>query len=142
MPVLTHSTRRFFNCHIFLAFAAIILWPGCSSSDDAAVTGAVTLDGKPVETGAITFMPTDGKSRVTGTQIKAGKYSAKVPLGVQRVEIHAPKVVGHKKMYNAPDSPLEEITDEALPPKYHSQSELQLEVKAGENQKDFSLTSK
>jgi hypothetical protein len=97
---------------------------------------------KSAEHGAITFFPVDGKARTTGTKIIGGKYNANVPLGLQKVEIHVPKVIGRKKLYNTPDSPMEDITDESLPAKYNRQSELQLDVKPGNNEQDFNLTTK
>src|SRR4051812_36234491 len=129
--------RRFCLILPFVVFIAV-----CSSNDENAVTGTVTVDGKPAAQGAITFFPLDAQARTTGTKIIDGKYSARVPGGMQKVEIHVPKVIGRKKLYNTPDSPLEDITDESLPARYHSQSELKLDVKPGINQKDFSLTTK
>ena len=130
------------NRFLGIFLLAVLLAPGCSSNADSVVTGSVTVDGKPADHGAITFFPTDGKARTAGTQIISGKYTGHVPVGVQKVEIHLPKVIGRKKLYNTPDSPLEDITDESLPARYSSQTELQLEVKTGINEKDFNLTTK
>jgi hypothetical protein len=106
-----------------IVLLVILCCPGCSSNnDETLVTGVVTVDGKPAEHGAITFFPVDGKARTTGTKIIGGKYNANVPMGLQKVEIHVPKVIGRKKLYNTPDSLMEDITDESLPAKYNSQS--------------------
>ena len=49
---------------------------GCGGdSKMATVSGAVTLDGNPVETGAITFVPANGNAPTAGGQIKDGRYS-------------------------------------------------------------------
>ena len=137
------SRHSEFRCRgRWLVVLGTLLISGCSASNENTVTGIVAIDGKPAERGSITFFPVDGQSRTTGTKIEGGKYTANVPAGMQRIEIHVPKVVGRKKLYNAPDSPLEDITDESLPAKYNTQSELQLEVKPGANQKDFELTTK
>jgi hypothetical protein len=113
---------------------------GCGG--EQMVTGTVNVDGKPLPEGSITFTPVDGKTSTAGGFIKNGGYSVKVPVGVMRVSINAPKVVGKKKLYNTPDSPLRDVTAEALPAKYNEKSELKLDVKSGNTQKDFELQSK
>ena len=61
---------------------AFLLPSGCSKNAiTAEVSGIVTVDGEPAETGAIGFFPTDGKSPTAGGTIKAGHYSAQVPFG-------------------------------------------------------------
>ena len=114
---------------------------GCDSGAMVKVTGVVTLDGKPIEKGAITFVPADGKAPTTGGPIKAGRYTVQVPRGLMKVSITAPKVVGMKKLYSTPNSPEMEVTAEALPAKYNEATELKVEVTAGTKQQDFELRS-
>jgi len=106
------------------------------------VSGAVTVDGKPLEVGSIQFTPVDGKTPVTGGAIQGGNYSVRVHVGTIKVSISAPKVVGQKKVYDAPDSPVRPLTAESLPERYNEKSELKLEVKSGRNPKDWALESK
>jgi hypothetical protein len=106
------------------------------------VSGTVSVDGKPAEKGAITFIPTDGQAPTAGGEIKAGRYTARVPLGKAKVEVRVPKVVGRKKIYDTPDSPVQDVLDEVLPKKYNDETTLLLEVKAGRNRKDWELKSK
>lgn len=113
---------------------------GCGG--EQTVSGTVKVDGKPLPEGNIMFSPVDGKSATAGGSIKDGEYSVKVPVGVMRVSISAPKVIGKKKLYNTPDSPLRDVTAEALPAKYNEKTELKLDVKPGLNDKDFELQSK
>ena len=61
----------------------------------------------------------------------APKYSAKLQPGDKRVAITSPKVIGKKKMYDTPDSPVVDVTEELLPKRYNAQSELTLTVKLG-----------
>ena len=120
---------------------ALLALAGCGARESR-VSGSVTLNGQPVETGAITFVPVDGKTPTAGGEIKDGRYSVKVPVGTMKVSISAPKVVGKKKIYPTPQSPEMPITKEALPARYNDQTELRLDVKPGANQKDWDLQSK
>jgi len=71
--------------------------PGCSGDDMLKISGKVTVDGTAVETGAITFVPVDGKTAVGGAVIKNGAYQAKVPPGDKIVQIRAMKLVPGEK---------------------------------------------
>jgi hypothetical protein len=115
---------------------------GCSDSNRATVTGAVTIDGQAVKSGSIAFFPVDEKSPTTGASIADGQYIAQVPLGPAKVQIRVAKKVGEKKLYNTADSPVQPIMKETLPARYNDDSELQLDVKAGQNNKDFELSTK
>ncbi len=59
-----------------------------------------------------------------------------------KVEITSPKVVGTKKIYDTPDSPVMPVTEEGLPARYNTATELKLTVQPGENKKDWQLESK
>jgi len=116
---------------------------GCSkSATTAEVSGLVTVDGEPAKTGSIGFFPVDGKSPTAGGKIEAGKYSAQVPFGEAKVEIRVSKVVGQKKLYDTPNSPVQPIMKETLPEKYNEETELRFDVQPGTNKKDFDLKTK
>jgi hypothetical protein len=119
-----------------------ILIAGCAKSDTGVVTGTITVDGAPAQSGSIAYFPIDRKSSTAGAGITDGRYTATVPLGSSKVEIRVPKVVGQKKLYDTPDSPIKQILAESLPPKYNDQTELTLDVKPGENHQDYQLTTK
>jgi hypothetical protein len=121
---------------------AVLLAAGCSSDGLCTVTGSVTVDGQPAQDGSIAFFPVDGKSQTTGAVIKAGRYAARVPPGLARVQIRVPKVVGKVKLYNTPDSPLQDKMEETLPEKYNNKTELRLEVKPGKNEKNWELKTR
>jgi hypothetical protein len=120
--------------------AAIVL-PGCSDPTVGVVSGTITIDGAAVKSGSIAFFPIDGKSPTSGAEIVEGRYSVTVAPGTASVEIRVPKVIGQKKLYDAPNSPVKEVMTELLPAKYNDASELTLDVKPGKNQKDFPLTT-
>jgi hypothetical protein len=119
-----------------------LLITGCDASKFAEVSGKVTVDGKPVDAGSITFLPLDGMTPTAGGEIKDGKYSVKVPIGQMKVTISVPKAIGKKKLYATPDSPEGTLYAEALPLRYNEKSELTFEVKSGSNDKDWELTKK
>lgn len=125
--------------------AALTTAAGCGESGPPTgkVSGAVTLDGKPLDTGRMRFVSKDGKSPPVETAVTAGRYAAEVPVGEVRVEINSEKVVGQRRMYETPDSPMVDVGKEQLPAKYHSNSELKLTVARGDNPPaDFDLKSK
>jgi hypothetical protein len=124
-----------------VALAALLTLAGCGDPAMPTVSGTIKVDGQPVEEGAIRFTPADGMTQTTGGEIKNGKYSVRVPVGTMKVSISAPKVVGKKKIYNTPNSPVMPITVEAIPARYNEKTELTLEVK-GATQKDWDLQGK
>ncbi|VTU01412.1 Uncharacterized protein OS=Planctomyces limnophilus (strain ATCC 43296 / DSM 3776 / IFAM 1008 / 290) GN=Plim_2787 PE=4 SV=1 [Gemmataceae bacterium] len=115
---------------------------GCGGDPPSAeVSGSVTFDGKPVEEGGISFSAANGNAPGGGGVIKGGKYTAtRVPIGATKVSITAVKVVGQRKAYDAPDSPMTPITEPLLPAKYNTATVLTFEVKPGSQTKDFDLT--
>ncbi len=126
-----------------LFFAFFLAGLGCSTGPPmGTVTGTITVDEEPAEMGAITFIPADGKSPTTGGAIKEGKYSVQVYVGKSRVEIRVPKVVGQVKIYDTPDSPIQDDMRETLPAKYNDKTELTIDVKRGLNEKDWNLETK
>ena len=121
---------------------AVILVAGCAKSNVGVVTGSITVDGMPAKSGSIAFFPVNRKSTTAGAEIVDGQYTASVPLGTFKVEIRVPKVVGQKKLYDTPDSPIQQILAESLPPKYNDKTELTLDVQPGKNQQDYELKTK
>jgi hypothetical protein len=129
--------RRVGWCCLGLAFS--LLLAGCDRTKMVTVTGTVKVDGQLLASGTITFTPADGKTQVTGGPIKDGKYSVKVPPGLMKVSLSAPRVVGTKKIYPTPTSPEMPVTVEDLPPHYNENTTLELEVTSGTIEKHFDL---
>jgi hypothetical protein len=124
---------------VCLAFAGTA---GCSSdSSKGTVSGTVTLDGQPLKSGLIRFIPADGRTPTAEATITDGEYSAQVPLGEKRVSISAPKIVGKRKAYETADSPSVDIVEELLPARYNVTSELTLDVTGGGQDAEFKLES-
>lgn len=128
---------------LLLALGCLVVGlAGCGSG--ASISGTVTLDNQPVEMGAISFLPMDGKEGARGgASIENGKYTVPaekaLPPGKYKVEIRWPKKTG-KKIPNE-DMPMDE-TKEAIPPQYNSKSTLTVELTSGQNEKNFDLKSK
>lgn len=134
----------------WMPFVALLVVPvGCNDPNLAAVSGEVTLDGDPVDGGTITFIPSGGGppeasawSEITGGRysIPAGKGAG---VGTCRVEIRWTRETGKNipAVPPAPPDAMIEETEEAVPARYNTQSELKAEVKPGRNTFDFKLES-
>ena len=121
-----------------------LILAGCSSDgvETATVSGEVTLDNQPLAAGNIQFRPLSGDAPTAGAEIKDGKFEAQVPVTKMRVEITANKVVGQRKAYDAPNSPVADEVVELIPPRYNANSELTLDVKEGTQTVRYDLQSK
>jgi hypothetical protein len=118
-----------------LACACVVLLAaGVAPGDDkkpepkgVEVSGRVTLDGKPLPAGVLTFTSKDGKTTVA-TKIVDGKYETRLPEGEYGVGIAPPK---DKK-------------GPVIPAKYGDPktSGIIYTVKAGKQAFDLNLTSK
>jgi len=123
---------------------------GCGEAPPkrVAITGTVKLDGKPVESGSITFIPEpDSPNPSAGGEIKGGEYiltaDAGPSSGKYRVEIRWSRPTGKKVPVGSPSPPgtmMDEVK-EAIPAKYNTQSTLEREISADENTVDFDLES-
>lgn len=124
---------------VLLALTAV----GCGGGDSlnrGAVSGKVTLDGQPIETGSISFWPTDGtQGPMAMGQISASQYTleAKVGpvVGKHSVRIEAFRDTGKKNDGGSP------IVEQVIPPQYNAQTTLKVEIKQGANAHDFALKS-
>ena len=115
---------------------------GCDGKDrPVAVQGEVTLDGKPLEKGKISFItPGQVPEQI---DIQAGAYSGKVKAGKRRVEI------GAYRPYQIPPEVPESMRplmkggeENYLPDVYHTNSTLEADVTSGgKNKFDFKLSS-
>jgi hypothetical protein len=119
---------------------------GCHSRDydgprRYSLTGKATYQGAPIDFGSISFIPADGQ-RVSGGLIENGAYAVPEEKGANagkyRAEIRWLKLTGNKK--RDPDSgEMYDERKEALPAKYHENSELSVEVSAEKTNFDFDL---
>lgn len=124
-----------------LALGGAGLAGGCGPGV-ATVSGEVTVGGRPLEKGVISFVAAEGRAAPATANIENGKYSVTTVPGNKRVQISAPVVVGKRPEHIGKDAPLVEITEESLPERYNSQTDLTFEVKAGANTKDWAVERK
>lgn len=130
-----------------LALAITLVMAGCGHEGPArqAVSGVITLDGKPLPSGTVTFAPLDGATAATA-EIRDGAYqiarSEGPAPGRYQVEINAVKPTG--KRIKHPDLPSETIEEvrNIIPVTYNVQTQLAIEVTPdGANAFPFDLAS-
>lgn len=129
-----------------LIVALMVSVVGCGGSTSRRATikvqGKITLDGKPVEAGAISFEPKDGKGGSVSASIMDGNYETRVEPGVKVVRINYPKLIRTEPAYpGSKDSPMINITNEMIPDKYNSASRLEKDLTEASGSTDFTLTS-
>ena len=126
-----------------LVVCLLMVLAGCNHGPaTGTVNGEVTLDGQPLTKGHVEFSPIDGQGQTGGALIADGKFSAEIPVAKMKVSLHSPKVVGKRKAYDTPESPWEEEVAEALPDRYHLNSDITLDVKPGNQEVKYELKSK
>ncbi|WP_165227889.1 hypothetical protein [Aquisphaera insulae] len=128
---------------------ALVACVGCGQDDGyrrVAVSGKITVDGNPLETGTISLVPIQAGPAVQA-KIAAGEYaiarSEGPAAGAYRVEVYSVQSTGRKVADG--DNP-GELIDEArniIPERYNLRSELRAEVKPdGDQQFNFAVDTK
>jgi hypothetical protein len=123
---------------------------GCVDSSEGPprlpVSGKVSLDGQPLESGAITFIP-DADGPATAAKIATGEFQvpqAEGPSpGPYKVEIVSVRPTG--RQIASPDDPSSRIEESRnrIPTRYNARTQLRVEVRPGvENAFQFDLSSK
>ena len=120
---------------------------GCGGAPEGpalySVTGPVTFDGAPVDTGRIQFRMKQGSGLSYSAEIKGGQYSLQSEAGAVSVEITASRPIPGKFDTSNPDDEPQPVGEMYIPEKYNAKTELSAEVAAtGENKIPFELTSK
>ncbi len=124
-----------------LACSLLLLASGCGGGHGASVSGRVTLDGKPLDTGTVTFHPEGGGPTAYGGIHSDGSYQVKtgtqqgLPPGEYRVTVLATT----EPPTDGPSVPGEQIT----PFRYANPAEsgLRFTVARGSNRYDIDLTT-
>ncbi len=155
------TTGRFFRMRVprVLVSAALalpaLLAAGCGrGSSVAPVSGAITMDGKPLPNAAVFFQPIGSEKNINpgpGSDAMTdanGKYTLKVVgtkqigavVGWHRVEISA--YIRDKKIDPKSDQ-RERPPKNLVPPEYNDKTTLEIEVpRAGTNKADFNVKSR
>lgn len=97
--------RRIVSCCTAMAIFGLFFMVGCGDGGPVRceVTGTVTLDGEPLETGQVLFLPVDGQGPSDACPIVAGAFEGEVALGSKQVEITATKEVPAAQEGGMPD---------------------------------------
>jgi hypothetical protein len=132
--------RREKTVHLVFSLLVLVL-VGCSSDRRVAVTGTVSLDGKPLDSGQITFRPApNNASNSSGGPIENGQFCIAANHGLcpgkYVVTVQAFKVTGRMVMER--DNKVKEV----VPITFKEAGKLEADVTAGgKNHFDFPLTS-
>jgi len=119
-----------------LVAGCCLLLAGCGGSADlpkVEISGHVTYDGKPIESGEITFLPLAGtKSPPTTAMITNGDYRTtsrgSIAAGKYRVEIREYRESKNAETGIPEPAPAMVPRDQILPAKFNTDSTMELEV--------------
>jgi len=119
-------------CFVLLATS----FAGCGKTgpEIAPVSGRITLDGKPLEKADILFQPDGSKPPSSGRTDADGRYQLVYKRGVMGGMLGSNKVqitISPDVVANPPN----------IPARYNTESELTKEVKSGQNEFNFDLTT-
>jgi len=132
-----------------LAVVTLALLIGCGGpdSDRASVSGKVTFDGEPVETGQIAFEP-QGQGRFGIAQIVDGAYQMPAQQGptpgkyTVRITADRPSSKAAQPAPEVSGRPTGTSYEQYIPAKFNERSELTVEISAEPNAvHDFALTA-
>ena len=138
--------RRCFD-RICLSYAIIALLLGCVLGCGGrgpmmgTVTGIVSLDGTHLKDGNINFEPVNGIDQTASGKIADGQFSVQVPVGKSKVRVTANKVIGQRRAYPGPESPVVDDVVELIPKKYNAETGLEVDVQRGATPASFELKS-
>ena len=155
MPLFQQATKTFGKASRLVTAAflvtALLLLGGCGSpSDRLEVTGKVTLNGVPLESGSIRFTSAGAeKLAASGAMIQNGEFvipqEKGLPPGTYLVEISSPDTSAPLVVYpTAPGEPaLPPTAPERIPAQYNSKSKQTIQVTAdGENHFEFPINTR
>ena len=118
----------------FVILMACFAGCGKTAPELAPVTGRITLDGKPLENADILFQPDGSKPPSTGRTDANGRYELAYKRAVMggRVGSNTVRItISPEVVANPPN----------IPARYNTESELTKEVKSGQNEFNFDLTT-
>jgi hypothetical protein len=124
------------RCLLAMVCVGLSMLSGCAGEQRATsypISGEVTVAGKPIQQGLITFRPADDPRDVEEGEIKDGKYAFSVSAGPKKVEFKAFEPNG--PVFDGKPS-LEQVLDA----KYNTESKHTVTIEAEKDGKyDFKL---
>lgn len=86
---------------VVLVVGVCLFAAGCGQKPkQVAISGKVTVEGEPIDTGFIMFTAADGATFVAGGPIENGEYKVRVPPGDKIVQIRGLKKVGQRQVFD------------------------------------------
>ncbi len=132
---------------LFLWLILIHGLSGCSQPvEGLAVSGRVTLNGRPLPHGLVMFMPKQQSARhhTVQAEITEGVFSvpasSRLLVGSYRVAITGEKKTGRKITADEGSTELEDERRQYIPPIYNAQTTLSAEITEDTNDLEFELT--
>jgi hypothetical protein len=118
----------------FVILMACFAGCGKSGPELAPVSGRVTVDGQPMENVDVTFQPDEMRPASYGRTDADGHYELGYKRGVQGALLgqHTVRIKVERSLVPNPPH---------IAPQFNSQSELRREVKAGQNEFNFDVTT-
>ncbi len=128
------------------ALACVASFVGCKKSDGLnELSGTVTLDGQPLESGHIDIGPMAGQpGTATGGEIVNGAFKIRASAGDMVVSIRSQQTITITEDEQTADEKAHgvfERYEEIIPSRYNQQSELKCTVNPGKNTVAFDLVS-
>lgn len=128
---------------------ATLFFIGCEQDGLTPVSGKVMLDGAPVKSGTISFLPTGLTGNSAAAEIVDGKYTVRVSGGEMFVRFSSlreptPEEIEARKknpMFERSMSPVDGPI-EAMPAKFNNQSTMKASITGPNQNLDFDLKSK
>ena len=122
-----------------LAVAAV----GCSNRNPI-LSGTITLDGKPLESGTVQTIPMAGDGQTAATAIGTdGRYKVSVSPTKLRLVVNSMRKVGERKSDVSTDGSAQNVFEEVVPAPYSDmfKSELIVTIEPGTD-KEFNIDMK
>jgi hypothetical protein len=132
----------------FLALFAILslIATGCGSGSDGKLSGAVTVDGKPLVKGTVRLEPLGGQGATAGGTVQDGYYEvSSLKPGRYRLHVEG-EAVGYggrsqEEWMKLSDKEQKALTENPLPDDAEG-NDVMVEVKGGNQTQDVTLKSK
>jgi len=116
--------------------------PGIEIPELGEVNGTVTVDGKPLEGVAVTFVPESGALASVARTGSDGKYELLYAVPGAKQMIKGAALGQHTVRIDILPDPLAQTASQPLPARYNIESALTADVKSGPNTFDFQVTSR
>lgn len=108
----------------------------------AEVSGTVTMDGKPLQGAAVTFVPQSDALASTAQTDGGGRYELVYALPGTTKIVKGAALGTHTVRIDMLPDPMAQVEVASLPARYNIESTLTAEVAEGSNTFDFPLTSR